>query len=287
LVGQPQINAIESTIPPTTTNHHQNHNRLGEIRQEVQAVQHSNEQATAQMSRIIKKAARELVGSHKLIQYREREKKEKEQEQRLLGSGPAGRQPSEGQQGAGAGAVAAPGKDGSPKKTRVEGPAAQLPEEGGGGAGASDGGSDGGSEGEVALTDEELLDSLLPSVHCEEGEAYPMIEGGAYEKKVEELAEVLNDLLPAEAVEPLRVVGEGQGSARQLEDRQVGCGMDDVGCGIHWGRGWIHWLTACLLGGLRRWLGKGLGGAVGAGVLAIKHIHTRTIPTPPHRWPKS
>ena len=27
--------------------------------------------------------------------------------------------------------------------------------------------------------------------------------------------------LPAEAVEPLRVVGEGRGSARQLEDRQV------------------------------------------------------------------
>ncbi len=202
--------------------------RLGEIRWEVLAVQRSNEQATVQVSRIIKKAARELVGSHKLIQYRERERRARRSAALAL----AGLLPP----GGGGGGVG----HASPKKSRVEEvETAHLPlplplkaavavEAAGSEATES---SEGGSE--AALTEEELLDSLLPSVHCGEsggGEAtYSLVEGAAYEKKVEELAEVLNDLLPAEAVEPLRVVEEGRGSAQQLEDRQVSGG----------GRGWL------------------------------------------------
>jgi hypothetical protein len=205
----------------------------------VLAVQRSNEQATVQVSRIIKKAARELVGSHKLIQYREREKKEQRSAALMVTWQPSEGQPQQLQQLGGGGGG---GGHGSPKKSRVEEAAAPvlplslplplpLPQqekevEGAEAAEATES-SEGGSE--AALTEEELLDSLLPSVHCEEsagagagGEAtYSLVEGAVYEKKVEELAEVLNDLLPAEAVEPLRVVGEGRGSARQLEDRQV------------------------------------------------------------------
>lgn len=188
-------------------------NWIQEIRLELQALQRSNEQAMAQMARIIKKAARELVGSHKLVQHRERERREQRllsDRQRSEGQGPQRQQQQQ---------------DGSSKKGRLDGPtdpvsapasasAAPLQQQQGGG----------GVEG---LSDEDLLDLLLPDVHCEArrdahtSSSLPAVaeEGGAYERKVEELTGVLNDLLPAEVVEPLRVVGDG--SARQLEDRQV------------------------------------------------------------------
>ena len=193
-------------------------------------MQHSNEQATTQMSRIIKKASRELVGSHKLIQYREREKRAMVERQRSEGQASGGNSPAKKSRGE---ATPLPSPLPSPQRPqqafKAQAQAQQAAEAAAEAAEAREGGSEGDGEAEPPLTDEELLASLLPSVHCEEGMgAYSPVpvEGGAYEKKVDELAQVLNDLLPAEAVEPLRVVGEGRGSARQLEDRQVrGCGV--------------------------------------------------------------
>lgn len=204
-------------------------------------MQHSNEQASSQMSHIIKKASRELVGSHKLIQYREREKRVMVERQRSEGQASGGSSPAKKSRGE---ATPLPSPLPSPprpqqamKALAQAQEAAEAAEAAAEALSSSEGGSEGDGEGEPPLTDEELLDSVLPSVHCEEGMgAYPP-EGGAYEKKVDELAQVLNDLLPAEAVEPLRVVGEGRGSARQLEDRQVRgcvvvlCGVEGV-CGM-------------------------------------------------------
>jgi hypothetical protein len=227
---------------------------LSEIRKEVQDVQRSNEQATVQMSRIIKKAASELVGSHKLVQYRERERRSKQYQPPLGGEGGGG--------GGGGGPKGLQllreqeeerkvwqGHDGTGDNKK------QCRSEEGGGEGghhASGGGAcaasqqqphgeakmshyygGGGKQSpeeqqqqqqdqeeekeEGPLTDEQILESLLPSVHCDETYA---IEG-EYDAKVDELAHVLNDLLPAEAVEPLRVIGETAGATRQLEDKQI------------------------------------------------------------------
>lgn len=109
-----------------------------------------------------------------------------------------------------------------------------------GGPGAEKGNSTPAKEGGVAGQQEgKELDALLPSVHCDE--SYPI--DGEYDKKVrrtgrqcprwlqvpsaegllvlqvEELAEVLNDLLPSEAMQPHQ--DGGQDDPRQVQDRQM------------------------------------------------------------------
>ncbi len=164
---------------------------LSEIRKEVQEVQRSNEQATVQMSRIIKKCARELVGSHKLIQYQQRERREKQ--------------------------CQAPDADPhAPHKKQCRQPKGEHKAEEGLQSPTTPKADDAKDKAEPPLTDEQILESLLPAIHCDE--TYPI--EGQYDEKVDELAQVLNDLLPAEAVEGLRV-GEPPGATRQLEDKQI------------------------------------------------------------------
>jgi len=224
---------------------------LSEIRKEVQDVQRSNEQATVQMSRIIKKAASELVGSHKLVQYRERERRSKQcqppeggggggggggpkglqqqreqEEERKVWQGHDGtgekkkqcRAEESGKEGGhhasgGVACVASQQPRGEAKMSHYYGAGGEKsPEEQ-----QQQQQQELEQEKEGFLTDEQILESLLPSVHCDETYA---IEG-EYDAKVDELAHVLNDLLPAEAVEPLRVIGETAGATRQLEDKQI------------------------------------------------------------------
>eukprot|EP00624_Nannochloropsis_granulata_P000918 evm.model.NODE_14053_length_24851_cov_29.928293.4 len=215
---------------------------LSEIRREVRDVQRSNEQATVQMSRIIKKAASELVGSHKLVQYRERERRSKQCRSSLgVGGGGEGGRSESSQQ------LVKEDEGGTKKQCREEDRTGKGYHALEGGCSASHqpcGGAKGNhyssgrgkqsleehqrqqrqkeeeqheQEKEDHLTDEQILESLLPSVHCDE--TYPI--EGEYDAKVDELAHVLNDLLPAEAVEPLRVIGETAGAMRQLEDKQI------------------------------------------------------------------
>lgn len=206
---------------------------LSEIRKEVQDVQRSNETATLQMSRIIKKAASELVGSHKLVQYRERERRSKKcmaargcvsgkgiglstQQGDVKPQDPAC--PEKDLEGGGKHKKLRRKDDGQLAETEATGMAEEIaskPEEID--INAINEAVDKSLESDTALVDDRILESLLPSVHCDETYA---IEG-EYDAKVDELAHVLNDLLPAEAVEPLRVIGETAGATRQLEDKQI------------------------------------------------------------------
>jgi hypothetical protein len=164
------------------------------------------------MSRIIKKCARELVGSHKLIQYQQRERREKQCQPPHADDLHAHKKQRRADNHNGT-----KERTGGPHSLPVKGEGTKDEKEEEEKEEEEEPNFDDAKDKAPSLTDEEILESLLPAVHCDE--TYPI--EGEYDAKVEELAQVLNDLLPAEAVEPLRVVGEAAGATRQLEDKQI------------------------------------------------------------------